>query len=327
LLGVMAANRDPAVYPDPDRFDVMRHPTQVMTFGFGAHFCLGAHLARAEIVAGEEGSAFHALILLKDVSSKKFHVLRRHGTEHGNMRTIGDARQVDQSFYSLEGERVLSAEGRVVTKITPNSSEILDLLDVPVPAIPDAASDADATLQRVLDSLKPQRFLDVGATTAHLVVGSTAPVRVAVSPLFGFDPRNHAASGVDFYELGVEQYADVFHDDRDPFDVIRVTGSTFDAVMASFRISKRLADEDTTWLLGLGELAARVALAIRMMHPGFTARRLLVQRRIVYLAQRVPGDPIDEGGVGQLSAEDVSRRLRLMPPVTLRRLQRREAKR
>jgi len=49
FLGVMAANRDPAVFPDPDCFDVTRHPTSVMTFGFGVHFCLGAHLARAEI--------------------------------------------------------------------------------------------------------------------------------------------------------------------------------------------------------------------------------------------------------------------------------------
>jgi cytochrome P450 len=49
LLGVMAANRDPAAFPDPDSFDVTRHPTSVMTFGFGTHFCLGAHLARAEI--------------------------------------------------------------------------------------------------------------------------------------------------------------------------------------------------------------------------------------------------------------------------------------
>lgn len=49
FLGVMAANRDPAVFPDPDRFDVGRRPQQVLTFGFGAHYCLGAHLARAEL--------------------------------------------------------------------------------------------------------------------------------------------------------------------------------------------------------------------------------------------------------------------------------------
>jgi cytochrome P450 len=49
LLGVMAANRDPAVYPDPDRFDVRRRATSVLTFGLGTHFCLGAHLARAEV--------------------------------------------------------------------------------------------------------------------------------------------------------------------------------------------------------------------------------------------------------------------------------------
>jgi cytochrome P450 len=48
-LGVMAANRDPDVFPDPDRFDVRRRPGAVMTFGFGTHFCLGAHLARAEL--------------------------------------------------------------------------------------------------------------------------------------------------------------------------------------------------------------------------------------------------------------------------------------
>jgi cytochrome P450 len=49
FLGIMAANRDPAVYEDPDRFDVQRHPTTVMTFGYGLHFCLGVHLARAEL--------------------------------------------------------------------------------------------------------------------------------------------------------------------------------------------------------------------------------------------------------------------------------------
>ena len=45
------ANRDPVTYADPGRFDIMadRGSAQVLSFGFGTHFCAGASLAKAEI--------------------------------------------------------------------------------------------------------------------------------------------------------------------------------------------------------------------------------------------------------------------------------------
>ncbi len=50
IFGVTAANNDPAVFPEPRRFDPDRpNLNQHLAFGHGEHFCLGSHLARREL--------------------------------------------------------------------------------------------------------------------------------------------------------------------------------------------------------------------------------------------------------------------------------------
>ncbi|MDP4505846.1 cytochrome P450 [Nonomuraea turcica] len=48
LLIFAAANHDPRVFPVPDTFDLNRDTSKAIAFGTGAHFCLGAALARLE---------------------------------------------------------------------------------------------------------------------------------------------------------------------------------------------------------------------------------------------------------------------------------------
>jgi len=57
FLSVLAANRDPAVFSEPDRFDVGREAPRSFSFGWGSHFCLGAALARAEVQETIRGMA------------------------------------------------------------------------------------------------------------------------------------------------------------------------------------------------------------------------------------------------------------------------------
>jgi cytochrome P450 len=53
VISIAGANRDPSVFPDPDRFDVRRENAKLhAAFAHGPHVCIGMHLARLEAQTG-----------------------------------------------------------------------------------------------------------------------------------------------------------------------------------------------------------------------------------------------------------------------------------
>ena len=49
ILSLTGANRDPRVFPDPERIDILRDTRASMAFGHGPHYCAGVNIARNEL--------------------------------------------------------------------------------------------------------------------------------------------------------------------------------------------------------------------------------------------------------------------------------------
>jgi cytochrome P450 len=78
-----SANRDEAVFEQPDRFCIDRHPNPHLAFGIGEHICMGAHLARMELRA-----ALRALVTRFDAIEQAGPATRLQSSSVGGIKSL-----------------------------------------------------------------------------------------------------------------------------------------------------------------------------------------------------------------------------------------------
>ncbi|UBU08460.1 cytochrome P450 [Nonomuraea gerenzanensis] len=90
LLLTGAANHDPRVFEDPCSFRVDRdRPQRHLSFGFGIHFCLGAHLARAELESVLVELLRHSPLRLRGRVTRRYENGRHVGFDRLPVRMVG----------------------------------------------------------------------------------------------------------------------------------------------------------------------------------------------------------------------------------------------
>lgn len=77
-----SANRDEEVFADADRFDLERTPNEHIAFGYGEHFCLGAHLARLELRVMVEELLRRLPDIELDGPVQRLHSIQLFGPKH-----------------------------------------------------------------------------------------------------------------------------------------------------------------------------------------------------------------------------------------------------
>ncbi|WP_062206367.1 glycosyltransferase family 61 protein [Demequina salsinemoris] len=207
-------------------------------------------ISRASVVSGDEGSAFHLIMLLANASDKRLEVVRRRGHEHRNMHTIGDAVGVSQRFHTLEGTQVLSAQGRWVTKVSSSPAGALKVLNVPLAPAPEQTDDASLALAHRLASqiAGDGAILEVGVADPRALSKVSGKRKAVVCEQLAVDPRSNVVAGLEIYEMSSRLFAATVAE-PDAFDVVILGSTHADDLWEDFCASLGAARSGAVWLV------------------------------------------------------------------------------
>jgi len=233
-------------------------------------------LARAARVAGEEGSAFHLLALLEDVSGLEVDIIYRDPTrpadrQNGNYQTIAQARGLQQRLHAVPEERVLAVERGHVRKLATTLATHLEMAGIPRSA---AVTPSPRPLARLVNAVATaigaHGYLEVGSGIHGLWPDVEVATRHVVRPAFAIDPRGVREPGLELFEMPAADY----------FDHLAEPSQAFDLIVLDEPAS---AEESAAWMEATGRQAGSGTIWIVRSSPAASLA-----------AETLPADPFGE---------------------------------
>lgn len=221
-------------------------------------------LATAGRVAGEEGSAFHLLALLSDVTGLQVDILCRRPDrpvekQNANYQTIATAIGLQQRLHVVPDELVLAERWGRVSKIATTLAGHLETVGITRDASASSSpSGAAAQLAADIASVvSPGSYLDVGSDVTAVpnrpsaeLSRPAAELRHVVRPAYATDPRLSQSAQQRLFEMPPEDYFAYCAEPYRAFDLISIDAPGAPGLLRRWFVASRgHAHAGTTWVL------------------------------------------------------------------------------
>ncbi len=226
-------------------------------------------IANSERLAGEQGSAFHSVVFLRNVERLTVDIISRDvdfpaEKRNHNYETIADAKGFKQRLHRADFERIVHRRSvATVHKIGQNTFRYLELLGEPSrPTGHMSTSPIGSPRTKPSPSRTPERLLRIGKTNAsssYLEIGVARgrtflnvdfAVKHGVDPHFRFDVRQFEAPGTEFFEMTSDDFFVHFAERGRAYDLIFLDGlHSFEQTLRDLCSSLLHSHESTIWLV------------------------------------------------------------------------------
>jgi len=229
------------------------------------------HLAAAERIAGEQGSALHNVMFLKAPRELRIDIFLRDPTRpagiyNKNYDTIADAKGFRQIIHTVKSETILQKMQSQVEKVSSNISEYLEKLEstdtpreerpvqgkaMPYEFVQPSGANVSATRINRLSLIRGAKtYLEVGVASGKTFLNVAIETKHGVDPKFRFDIRPLESASVKFFEMTSDRYFTEFAARDMKYDIILLDGlHTFEQTFRDFCATMPHTHADTIWII------------------------------------------------------------------------------